>query len=64
MNHEKVFSLTQALITLTALGPTLADFMHQSMSRTGTSKLDQGLSKHQEMGFNPVTKVLQSNEGT
>ena len=26
--------------------------------------LDQGLSKHQEMGFTPVTKVLQSNEGT
>ena len=26
--------------------------------------LDQGLSKHQEMGFTPMTKVLQSNEGT
>ena len=26
--------------------------------------LDQGLSKHQEMSFTPVTKVLQSNEGT
>ena len=26
--------------------------------------LHQGRSKHQEMGFTPVTKVLQSNEGT
>ena len=23
----------------------------------------QGLSKHQEMGFTPVTKMLQSNDG-
>ena len=27
-------------------------------------RVDQGLSKHQEMSFTPVTKVLQSNEGT
>ena len=26
--------------------------------------INQGLSKHQEMGFTPVMKVLQSNEGT
>ena len=28
------------------------------------NQLNQGLSKHQEMGFTPVTKMLQSNEGT
>ena len=26
--------------------------------------LDQGPSRRQEMGFTPVTKVLQGNEGT
>ena len=29
-----------------------------------STSLNQGLSKHQEMSFTSVTKVLQSNEGT
>ena len=30
----------------------------------GYNDVYQGLSKQKEMSFNPVTKVLQSNEGT